>query len=204
MTVRKQHQENWLRVRYFSSGQFWPFCPELHIVSYAKNLHWVQKSDLWRKSLAQTGTECQWQQRADSLWVRLVKRPVDTNRGPQPGCALVISKAVQDGAQRCSHQVGRAKWHNGTHVLDWNTVVIGWLHSQAGQDFFGIVEAFLIPVRLEAKNYELRPTSGSAKHWHSRVLERWSPFTPCVWYGTKTVKCLRRTHEGASSIRNTR
>lgn len=77
----------------------------------------------------------------------LVKRPVDTNRGPQPGGALVISKAIQDGAQRGCHQVGRAKRHNGAHVLDGNTVVVRRLHAQAGQDLFGIVEAFFIPVR---------------------------------------------------------
>lgn len=96
--------------------------------------------------------------------MRLVKRPVDTNRGPQPGCALVISKAIQDGAQRRSHQVGRAKGDDGAHVLDRNTVVIGWLHPQAGQDFFGIVKAFLIPVRLEANTCELKTTPGSTEH----------------------------------------
>lgn len=41
--------------------------------------------------------------------MRLVKGPVDTNRGPQPGRALVISEAAQDGAQGRGHQVGRAK-----------------------------------------------------------------------------------------------
>lgn len=90
--------------------------------------------------------------------MRLVKRPVDTNRGPQPGRALVIAKAIQDGGQRRSHQVGRAEWDDGAHVLDRNAVVIGRLHSQAGQDFFGILEAFLIPVRLEANTCELRPS----------------------------------------------
>ena len=84
--------------------------------------------------------------------MRLVKGPVDTNRGPQPGRALVISEAAQDGAQGRRHQVGRAKWDNGAHVLNRNTVVIRRLHSQAGQDFFGIVEAFLIPVKSEAKS----------------------------------------------------
>lgn len=81
--------------------------------------------------------------------MRLVKRPVDTNRGPQPGDALVISEAIQDGAQRCSHQVGRAERDDGAHVLDGDAVDIGRLHAQAGQDVLGIVEAFLIPVTLE-------------------------------------------------------
>lgn len=117
--------------------------------------------------------------------MRLVKRPVDTNRGPQPGDALVIPKAVQDGAQRCSHQVGGAERDDGAHVLDRNTVVVRWFHSQAGQNFFGIVEAFLIPVKLEANTCELGTSSGSAKHWGSKVWEGGAPFTVGGWHGLR-------------------
>jgi hypothetical protein len=64
------------------------------------------------------GTESQPERRADSLWVRLVKRAVHTNRGPQPGRAFVITKTIQDGTQCSSHQVGRAKRDNGAYMLD--------------------------------------------------------------------------------------
>lgn len=42
----------------------------------------------------------------DSLWVGLVERTIHTDCGPKPGCALVVTQAVQDGPERGSHEVG--------------------------------------------------------------------------------------------------
>lgn len=54
-------------------------------------------------------------------------------------------------------------------MLYGDTVVIGWLHTQAGQDLPGIVDAFLVPVRGEDGTQVLRTTASNVKHARPRV-----------------------------------
>lgn len=72
------------------------------------------------------------QRRVDLLWMRLVERTVHTDRGPEPGGTLVVTQAVQDGPEGGGHQVGGTEGDDGAYVLDRNTVIVRWLHSQAG------------------------------------------------------------------------
>ena len=61
--VQKQHQRESAESQIFLQVGNSDPSVQLDIVLSATNFHWVQKSDLWRRSLARAGTECQLEQR---------------------------------------------------------------------------------------------------------------------------------------------
>lgn len=83
----------------------------------------------------------------DSLWVHLVEGTIHAHRGAEAAHALVVPQLVEDGTQGGGHQVGRAEGHDGAHMLHSNAVLVGRLHPQASQDFFGFVQTFLAPAK---------------------------------------------------------
>lgn len=81
--------------------------------------------------------------------MHLVEGTVDPHGGPEAADPFVIPQLVEDGAQRGGHQVGRAEGHDGADVLDGDAVLMGWLHPQARQNFFGFVQTFFAPTKRE-------------------------------------------------------
>lgn len=81
--------------------------------------------------------------------MHLVEGAIDAHGGAEAADPFVIAQLVEDGAQRGGHQVGRAEGHDGADVLDGDAVLVGRLHPQPRQDFFGFVQTFFAPTKRE-------------------------------------------------------
>lgn len=79
--------------------------------------------------------------------MHLVEGAIHPHGGPEAADPLVIPQLVEDGTQGGGHQVGRAEGHDGADVLDSDAVLVGRLHPQPGQDFFGFVQTFFAPAK---------------------------------------------------------
>ena len=77
--------------------------------------------------------------------MHLVEGAIDAHGGTEARDVLVLLQATQDGPEGGSNEVSGAVRDDGADVLNGNTVVRRWLHTQTVQYLFGFAQAFLAP-----------------------------------------------------------